>query len=79
MKITASYIGRNTYEVKVDDHTELYTEPFFNSPEKYTRRIVSLVESFNMNDINVTDTDIWSALEKAAEEAGRYFPNCLTY
>lgn len=75
----AKYIGRNQYEVEVKGHTEVFYEPFFNNPKGYAQRIASVVERFNINDIELTDTDVWTVLTKAAEEAGRYFPNCLTY
>ena len=79
MKISAKYIGRNRYVIAVDGITEVFYEPFFNNPEGYTRRISKIVEEFNIKDIELNDADVWSALAKAAEEAGRYFPECLKY
>lgn len=79
--LKAQYVGRRSYEIIAkkgnEEIKEMFYEPFFNNKEEITKRIMLIVESLNIKDIEIDVDDVWYALSNAAKQERRKFTDIL--
>lgn len=73
--ITAKYIKRGTYQIRIGNFICQFKEPFWNSRKMYSKKIQKLVSLLETEGFEVSALQVWVELAKAAAQAERHFPN----
>lgn len=82
-RVTAKYLNRRNYEIAVQNSEKeikrMFVMPLFNC-EKAARSITAITESLNVEeDVDVSEREIYSALEQAAKRANKSYALAVSY